>query len=179
MRKQAFIIFAASLGLAACGGIGTNYAEWYDPQAVKTAGPVDVGVVGAQPAVATAVADAMRHHGVQIGDTVSPGTFDPHYRVTVAYGPIAKQLADADEMDLCKRINGQGDALPAPATGSSGSTPVVAILCYQNWFQSVAYGEFPSSGGSDEAVAQAHAGSLIAQVFPAMNWIAYDNANRG
>ncbi|HEY1722054.1 MAG TPA: hypothetical protein VGG27_12470 [Magnetospirillaceae bacterium] len=112
------------------------------------------------------------------------GIADSHLRLTLVYGSVAKALAAEGDGDnnasVCKLVNGAaGASMPRGGAVGSGSTPVLAVLCSQNAFLSLAYGDFDNSKGSDAMVAQTHASSLIDQVFPAMNWEAYDNANRG
>jgi hypothetical protein len=186
-------LLATSLcaGLAACGGISSRYAAWYDPNVAKQSGPVDVAVVGSPDAgsvqndLAAAVADALRTRGVQAGDTTAAGVYDPRYRLTVLYGPAAEYVANAGRGDgntgVCKLINSKSATALAGSTvtDGGGGTPLLAVLCWQNSFQSLAYEMLPGGGATGGQMLQARMASLVDQVFPAMNWEAYDAANQG
>lgn len=190
MKSYHVLAIALCGSLGACGGISSKYAAWYDPAAAQHAGPVDVAVVGPagttdDASVAATVTDALRARGMQAGTTTAAGVYDPGYRLTVLYGPVAARVAEAgnhdDDAGLCRMINSQS---PAALQGASSATapdgtPVLAVLCWRNSFQSLAYAKLDAPSASGSQVIQARMNTLLDQVFPAMNWEAYDNANRG
>ncbi len=183
MKTSTILAATFCLGLAACGGIGSNYNEAFDPQALKESGPVDVSVIGAPNSDAgQAVADALREQGFQAGEVTPVGSYDARARLVVVFGPAAKTMAASGDGDndrnLCRTLNGPpAAALNAPTAAAGDRTPTLAVLCSQNTFLSLAYGTMPATG--DISAVRDQVSNLVSQVVPAQNWDAYDNANRG
>jgi hypothetical protein len=122
------------------------------------------------------VSEALRARGVHVGQVGIP---DTGYHLTVLYGPIAESLAKASDRDygqgLCTAINGQSTAAIAASNGGSvDGTPVLAVLCKQNTFQTMAYEKLAGTGSVGEYQLQARMETLITHVLPSSQMLGRD-----
>jgi hypothetical protein len=168
--QQLLVVVGFATSLAACGGISAENARWYDPQRARQNGPVSITVVGAsgadQTAIANAVAASLRANGAEAGAITPAGTAAPGYRVAIVSGPVARDLTAAGDSDnyasSCRTINGPEGASLAGANGvASGETPVLALMCYRNEYEALAYARL----GQGESL-QAALPAIVHQLFP-------------
>jgi hypothetical protein len=186
MRKRHVLAVAMCGGLAACGGVHAVYSGAYDRQAAEYSGPVDVVVAGpsdsgiASGSIVTAAVGAMSTLGVQARAISTsgfsnvgfrPGDSAAGYRLIVVYGPAAERLAKYSDRDygqgLCTALN-SASALQViqSGSGSGGNTPVLAVLCQQNIFQTLAYETVDGTGPAAEQEIRAGMPKLVKIAFP-------------
>ncbi len=179
MRKLPILSLALCAGLAACGGVSGYQAEWYVPQAVKTAGPIPVNVIGAdgdQSGMLNSVYAAMRTYGVQpasVGGPANPAGLS----LNILIGASATNALKRDGgfgYTMCKLIHHNPELLGAPAQGASGGRPVLAVLCDGDIFESLGYAPNIAAGGSTSDI-----DTVIGQVFPPINYGEYAAHNQG
>jgi len=186
-------LIAACVTLAACGtnpgGLGSNYAETYDPQDAVHSAPIPVTVIGtpgpgiAPSAAEGAVADALKSRQVGSGRSAPVGGTQL-YSLTVLFGPVAVATVAAGDSDndfrLCELLHRQTIS-PASAPGADGAltVPTLAVLCRGDEFMSSAYGRVPLVAAADDAALRADLGHFVDTVFPPLNWVAYTNGNKG
>jgi len=118
-----------------------------------------------------------RAGGLSAIDATSTAASDTEYRLTILYGPVAENLAKASDRDygqsLCAKIDDQSTAAMAGSSSvtSVGGTPVLAVLCKQNTFQTMAYEKLD---GPAEQILQAKMETLLTHVLPSRQMLGQD-----
>jgi hypothetical protein len=194
MKLGRHLVIAACGGLAACGGVSTQYSQGYRPQDLKFGDPVDVAVIGspgagvAQPSIVATVAAELKLLGVNARDAAALRGPASEYRLTVIFGSGAEgvaRMANTVDRDgghsVCATLQGQSGSTVSGTTeaGSAEGTPAVAALCQGGALLGLAQ-ETVGANASGGPNVQGQVGNLVDLVVPASNWRqSSDNTNGG
>ncbi len=134
--------------MAACGGIGTNYSDFYDPRDAKQSGPIFIRVVtnatNLQPnLVFTAVAGAMQDAKVEPATAANAAETRSPYSLNVLIGPSASWAMSLNRgwgYSVCQIAQQNPASLQRVGNlSASGRVPVLVVLCEGDRFMSLAF----------------------------------------
>jgi hypothetical protein len=120
--------------------------------------------------------------GLTVADAGATGVAEPDYRLTILFGSVATRLAQASDRDAGARLCAMVDSmLPAPSAAaastanpaSTGGMPVLAVLCRQDTFQTMAFDTLGGTGPEDPAL-RSGMDTLLKHLFPSQQMLGRD-----